>query len=142
MLLGGQHIAAACIHMRKQYKMNHPNVADIEMPAAYFRARAVVLRVDTPRRALISAAGYHQSTQQDSVLCQMSDVMKMMGRYSSEKLTQCGSGNLNDDELLGCLISMGLERGNKDILKSKQDVAMTEDKARQITEKSVCVPSA
>ena len=137
--MGGQHISAACLWMRKKMKKDQPNLRDANMPAAYVHARAVVLKVDTPRRALVSAAGYHQSTQQDSVSCLMTDVMKMMGRYSAEKQNITGRSSLSDDELLGCLTAMGLERGNREILKKSEGQTMSAEKAMEFEEKTVCL---
>lgn len=138
MLLGGQHIAAACLWMRKKLLKDNPNMQDKNLPEAYQCVRGVVLRVDTPRRALISAAGYHQSTQQDSVACTMGDVMKMMGRYSAEKQVRGRGAQLADEEVMACLSAMGFDRGNEELLHGTSKTEMSLDKAMMLAEKSVC----
>ena len=66
----------------------------------------------------------------------MTDVMKMLGRYSAEKQTATGRSRLGDNELLGCLTAMGPERGNMEILKKAEGQSMSAEKALEFEGKN------
>ena len=137
MLLGGQHISAACFWMRNKLLSDNPGRTEDSLPLAYQVVRAVVMKTDSPRRALISAAGYHQSIQHDSQPPVMTDVMRMIGRYCAEKMNRSGSPQLSDDELANCLQSIGLMSGSRDVLGQAQ-VDLTQDEAMKLEEKVLC----
>ena len=138
MLLGGQHISAACYWMRNKLLKDSPGRSAESLPLPYQVVRAVVLKPDTPRRALISAAGYHQSTQHDAHAPMVTDVMRMMGRYAAEKTSRTnGSPSLSDEELSNCLQAIGLMRGSSDLL-GQQHLDITQDEAMALEEKMVC----
>ena len=137
MLLGGQHISAACFWMRNKLLSDNPGRTEETLPLAYQVVRAVVMKSDAPRRALISAAGYHQSIQHDSQAPLMTDVMRMIGRYCAEKQNRSGSPQLTDDELANCLQAIGLMSGSREVL-GQAHVDLTQDEAMKLEEKVVC----
>ena len=136
MLLGGQHIAAACHWMRKKILSENPTMREEQLPNSYRVCRAVVMKMDTPRRALISAAGYHQSTQQDSHPPTTADVLRMISRYNAEKLTNTGSAVISDDDLGNCMQAMGLLKGAETQMAGNIDMSL--DEAMAAEERAVC----
>ena len=137
MILGGQHITSAVFWMRRH--LLKQKVPVDKLPLSYQVVRAIVLKVNTPHRCLVAAAGHHQSVQHDSVEPSITDVMRRMGQYSAEKVKRNLSERLKDEEIYNVLQQMGLVRGQQDILTSSKDtVGMTPDEAEAAQEKVVC----
>ena len=111
------------------------------LPYGYRVVRGLVLRVDTPFRCLVSAAGHHQSTQHDTVEPGVGDVMRSIIKVAKEKVAKDRRAHLTDDELYDTLQQMGMERGNDSLLakKSSDDtLPMSPDEAAKLQAKTVC----
>ena len=57
MILGGQHIAAACLVVRNKILKEQNLSSDESLPAPYRFVTGIVLRLNTPPHQLTSAAG-------------------------------------------------------------------------------------
>ena len=142
LVLGGQHICAAVRHMRDRLMANRPGGGD-DLPLCYRVVRGLVLRIDTPIRCSRQAAGWHQSTQQDCVDPSMTDVMRCMAKYVTQKRRKGLSDKLTEEEIFTVLMEMGLVRGNSSVLQKggvNQPIDMTPDEASDLQEKTVCTP--
>ena len=109
--------------------------SDDSLPTPYRMVRSVVLRTNTPLEALISAAGYHQSCQQDTVVPSFSDVLLMFHRQYQHKLQHPDNHGhqpaLTDEDVFGCLTSVGIAKGDEALQREAEDLDMTQDEALQ-----------
>ena len=130
MLIGGQHITGACKWMRQKMLRDADSSDDSELPEAYRVVEAVVFKVNTPLHALINAAGYHQSCQQDNVETSFPDVVHFFGKQSAMKVVNHqGDPLLNDDEVVACLQAIGLVRGDRELIREQEGLGLSNDKA-------------
>ena len=129
MILGGQHIAGACKMLREKLMAESGAADDSGLPEAYRNVRGVVLKVATPLHALVQAAGFHQSTQQDVFEVTFADVCRFFVRASEQKQLRGGEPGLTDDEVVSALQALGLIRGDKEIMNDQEKMGMSSDEA-------------
>ena len=130
MIIGGQHISGACTYMRNKLFSESDAVGDAELPLPYRVVSAVVLKSNTPLHALVNAAGYHQSTQQDNIETSFTDVMRIFARQSYHNSKRNPRNIfLTDEEVCACIQAMGLIRGDKDIMRQQDSVSVSNDQA-------------
>lgn len=137
MVLGGQHIAAALLSMRKRIK-NVPNPpTDGSIPRAYVFAKATILHPHTPYKICRAAAGYHQSLQHRVTVTSFADTFRYLMQLSLEKQQAQQGTYLNDDELYGALIAMGLVQPAKKELSLLGHEEISSNEAIELQHKEV-----
>ena len=131
LILGGQHISGAVKLVRDKMMHDAGLKDDSTLPEAYRNVRGVVLKVATPLHALVQAAGFHQSAQQDVVEVTFGDVCRFFVRTSEMKQARGEDAALTDEEVVGVLQAMGLIRGDREIMKEQEKLGMSSDEAAE-----------
>ena len=136
-ILGGQHFTAALKKAREQLLNPPKSVPEEQLPECYKYVRAIILRSDAPLNACRAAAGAHQAGQSDSLEATPADCLRYLCSWCEEKKKDCGVPNLSEEELWACLCSMGMQRGNQEILeKNIRDIDV--DRSVQYSQQQVC----
>lgn len=111
MPLGGQHITAALIRLRK-YQMEK-GVAEVDLQDSLKFLKGVVYSTSTPVKICRAVAGRHQSQQHNVKESTIAECLDYIADMGAEKLQRTGgrTSMLTDTEIFNTINTMGLVRG-------------------------------
>ena len=109
MPLGGQHITAALIRLRK-YTWDR-GVAEIDLQDSLKHLKGIVYTSNTPVSICRAVAGRHQSQQHNVKESSIAECLEYIADMGAEKMQRTGKTPiLSDTEIFNTINTMGLVR--------------------------------